>query len=561
MKRHHIKYSFIIFLLFSFISVNAQTVRILAIGNSFSVDAVENYLYDIGKADNVELIIGNMYISGCSLATHWINAKGNLPAYSYRKIVNGQLTTTAKQNLLTAIKDEDWDVITFQQASPNSGRIETFFPDLTNLHHYVRSESTNPQVKFAMHQTWAYAANKNSSAFATYYNNNQLEMFWAIVAAVNGAAVQTGIDIVIPVGTAIQNGRTSYIGDNFNRDGSHLSFGLGRYVAACTWYEKLLGKTVIGNTFIPAGVTKAQAIVAQNAAHYAVLAPDSITSLINFEENPIVGLVKQVNVNFGLNPAPTPWNSLTDVRLNSSISELLDIDGDNTGVSITVNDAFHRASSGGPKATTTIFNMPSESSSEYFYGNAVVFNEVTEPTGGFLLAGLDATKQYDFNFFSSRSNTTDNRETTFTLTGSTTKTGAVNSSNNTTNILTIPQLTPHSNGTISISVSPGVNNNNGNKFFYINSLIIQPSNLLSVKNLNEYHLRLYPNPAKNQVSIESAQAGLGNIKIVDLQGRIVFSRNEHFIGTETIDLNLAKGVYFVQLAENLPFEIQKLIIK
>src|SRR5690606_39514314 len=36
---------------------------ILTIGNSFSADAVENYLYDLAKAANIPVIIGNLAIA------------------------------------------------------------------------------------------------------------------------------------------------------------------------------------------------------------------------------------------------------------------------------------------------------------------------------------------------------------------------------------------------------------------------------------------------------------------------------------------------------------------
>ena len=43
-------------------------IRILAIGNSFSQDAVEQYLYELFDAAGIKVIIGNMYI-GCLLYT------------------------------------------------------------------------------------------------------------------------------------------------------------------------------------------------------------------------------------------------------------------------------------------------------------------------------------------------------------------------------------------------------------------------------------------------------------------------------------------------------------
>ena len=83
---------------------------------------------------------------------------------------------------------------------------------------------------------------------------------------------------VIPVGTAIQNGRSSSLGDTFNRDGTHLEMTYGRFTAACTWYEKISGNSVLDNTYFPE-FDSASAFVAKNAAHFAVLNPFSLTDM------------------------------------------------------------------------------------------------------------------------------------------------------------------------------------------------------------------------------------------------------------------------------------------
>ena len=41
-----------------------KVVKILAIGNSFSQDAVEQYLHELAEAEGISTIIGNMYIGG-----------------------------------------------------------------------------------------------------------------------------------------------------------------------------------------------------------------------------------------------------------------------------------------------------------------------------------------------------------------------------------------------------------------------------------------------------------------------------------------------------------------
>ena len=56
---------------------------------------------------------------------------------------------------------------------------------------------------------------------------------------------------MIPSGTAIQNLRTSYIGDNLTRDTLHLDYANGRYTAAMTWYARLTGGSTEAVSWVP----------------------------------------------------------------------------------------------------------------------------------------------------------------------------------------------------------------------------------------------------------------------------------------------------------------------
>ena len=81
------------------VPVLPETVKILAIGNSFSADAVEQELYGLFEAVGQKVVIGNMYIGGCPLETHAANAASDAAAYSYRKIVDGVMTKTSSVKL------------------------------------------------------------------------------------------------------------------------------------------------------------------------------------------------------------------------------------------------------------------------------------------------------------------------------------------------------------------------------------------------------------------------------------------------------------------------------
>lgn len=248
-----------------------DTLRVLAIGNSFSVDGVEHYLWELFDAAGIPVIIGNMYIGGCSLERHWENAKSDAPAYSYRKIRNGKRMVTKEFSLEKAFADEKWDVVTFQQQSGKSGRYETYQPWLHNLVGYAKAR-TKPDAVFLWYQTWAYAEDSDHRDFPAY-DNNQIKMYRSIVSASKRAIKEEKLRGVIPGGTAIQNGRKSSLGDSFNRDGYHLEKTFGRYTVACTWFETLSGESVVGNPYYPETISKEVAEICQSAAHSACAHP------------------------------------------------------------------------------------------------------------------------------------------------------------------------------------------------------------------------------------------------------------------------------------------------
>ena len=219
-----------------------EKFRVLAIGNSFSIDAME-HLYKVAKAYGYaedEIILGNLYIGGCSLETHWNNAEGNAAAYTYHKNTANEWKGTASTPLLTGLKDEDWDYISIQQVSTRSGLTDTFEPYLKNLIAYINENKTNPEARLMWHSTWAYQQDSTHSGFKNY-NSDQQTMFNAILEAgeyVLGEYPE--IELLLPSGTAIQNMRTA-IGDHLTRDGYHLNLTYGRLTASLVWFKTITG--------------------------------------------------------------------------------------------------------------------------------------------------------------------------------------------------------------------------------------------------------------------------------------------------------------------------------
>ena len=253
-----------------------DTLRILAIGNSFSWNAVEQNLSAIALADGKCAIIGNMYIGGCSLERHWNNAKTDNTDYSYRKINRYDVKTTkANVTLAEALADEPWDIVTFQQASHFSGFPDTYEPYLTELIAYVRAR-VPAGTKLYWHQTWAYAKTSTHKSFPNY-DKDQDKMYGMIMSASALACKKHKLP-VIPCGTTMQNLRGTFVGDNVTVDGFHLNY-LGRYAAACTWYRILFGESVEGNAFRPQYLTEEEVVAAQKAAEAAARKPFKVTAI------------------------------------------------------------------------------------------------------------------------------------------------------------------------------------------------------------------------------------------------------------------------------------------
>lgn len=270
--------------------VNAQSkalddgvLRILAIGNSFSEDAIEQNLYELAKAGKKKIVIGNLYIGGAPLSLHVSNAKEDKPAYRYRKInLDGQMSEKANERLSEALIDEAWDYISFQQASPLSGDYDSYAKDLPLLYDYVTKHVIFPETQYILHQTWAYQNGSSHEGFVRY-NRSQDNMYKAITHTAEEVFNWGSFSLLVPSGTAVQNARSSFIGDHFTRDGYHLDLNYGRFVAACAWYESLFHENVMNNSFLPLKVTYVEGKIAREAAHKAVESPYTVTVLEDFQ--------------------------------------------------------------------------------------------------------------------------------------------------------------------------------------------------------------------------------------------------------------------------------------
>lgn len=244
------------------ISIILLVIRILCIGNSFSWDAVEQELVPLCEEKGVQVEVHNLYYGGCSLQQHAQFLLQDKPAYSHRVCTNDEPrivkdTITLRQ----ALRDGEYDYISLQQASHDSGIRASYEPWLSMLIDTVRAYQSHAQLYWM--QTWAYSQDAKHPAYPRYHCDQQ-EMWDSIVACTPKCLP------VIPCGSAIQLARATKLGDTLCRDGYHLNYAYGRYTAACVWYEILTGKDVRKNKYMNAQMTTKQRRMTQKSAHQAV---------------------------------------------------------------------------------------------------------------------------------------------------------------------------------------------------------------------------------------------------------------------------------------------------
>lgn len=190
-----------------------------------------------------------------------------------------------------------------------------------------------------------------------------------------------------------------------------------------------------------------------------------LASTVGYAQTTVYDTVK---VDFGSSLSEGTWNNFIDGTGAGELTMLKNTRDLFTGIGINVYDRFNGINTGGTTSPDSAFDFPSTATSDSYFGNVVAFGGNTEPTGAMLISGLNPAKTYTFEVFASRS-ASDNRETKYKFTGATVDSASLNPSNNTGNTVTV-SLQPTAEGTIDLTVSPGENNDNSYKFYYLGAL-------------------------------------------------------------------------------------------
>ena len=253
-----------------------KCLKILAVGNSFSDDTME-YVGYIANSLGINVVLGNLYIGGCDITTHLNCLKNYTPAYEYRVFKGEGWVTSPSSRSVDAILSEDWDYISFQQCSAWSGK-SLSYTDLDELLAAVKS-LVPKKTSFVWNMTWAYQQDFENPNFAAYASD-QATMYSAIINTVHNVICNKNeFDIIVPTGTAVQNARTTFLGDTLTRDGFHLNLVYGRYIAGLTYLCAITGLSPNDVAYAPEGVPKNSSLfeACQESALNAIKIPFAVT--------------------------------------------------------------------------------------------------------------------------------------------------------------------------------------------------------------------------------------------------------------------------------------------
>ena len=295
-------------------AAQAKPLKVLMVGNSFSICVLKEMPACAANAGET-LDLASLYIGGCSLERHWNNIeKASDPGfkpyrfdYSFASVKDAKDAPVAKlgkkTNIPQALTADRWDVVTIQQASPQSFRPETYQPYADRLIATIRRLA--PQAEIVIQETWSYSP--YSERFAKWKMTPD-----AMHTALKNAYAQLAAKYklrVIPTGDAIQlyrqklpvnygtlltrqeisalvqpqlldfkgdvTGKSSWKkgpkGRTLHIDPHHLNDD-GNYLQACTWLAALFGADVTKLTYAPAGLAAEKAKLMRACAAEAVAA-------------------------------------------------------------------------------------------------------------------------------------------------------------------------------------------------------------------------------------------------------------------------------------------------
>lgn len=234
-------------------------LKVLFIGNSFTVDAVNQLPKFVSDMGLDEIQMTNMYYAGRPIVDHYSGYDTNQSDYTCYQCGPGRSSWVAEANktsLKAIVKATDWDIITIQECTghvggwvwteyfPNINMTEAqLIPAFVNL---LKRDCPNKNVKLYYIMSQAYGkTNKTKLVSRPDLFTNQDEMY-ACIVSVGRKVMETGLfEGIAATGTMMQNLRASSMESprDFTRDTYHMDNGVSRFTAAALMFETVISPT------------------------------------------------------------------------------------------------------------------------------------------------------------------------------------------------------------------------------------------------------------------------------------------------------------------------------
>ena len=324
--------------------------KFLMIGNSYTQDAsgchltTTSQLFDILQAmlgEDAEITLGAIISGGKGINWHATQAELNSRVYSFSVITSetGKWASQGSISSADALAWADWDAVSLQAYNPNAatGQESIPYPEQTDPKFYSLETASEymldhiakyaPQADAYFYMHWSQTKSMTLNAALSAYN--KISSYLPIVLEYAGEQSGKQFKTIVPVGLSVQNARTTYLAllsyntdaydkGNLNlitdaqiglqRDGGHLSFNIGRYIAGLTFAEMIIPEEMRAEGYVLPDIRVTESIgklpaeyteIAQKSVHAAVASWKNgklgeVTETVGYTEDPAVTAAKQL---------------------------------------------------------------------------------------------------------------------------------------------------------------------------------------------------------------------------------------------------------------------------
>ena len=296
--------------------------KMLMIGNSYTQDA-SNYgqpdgssqLYNILQAmlgKDVKVTLAIIISGGKGFNWHATKAEENAAAYTLQIITTDAPTWKNVKRVTSAeaLAWADWDVVSLQpynintstgiESVPYPAETDAKFNDVSVSSAYLLDHvyMYAPQAEVYYYMHWAQTSATVLNATLSSYN--KMAQFHPTILEYTGTQSGKRFTNLVPVGLSIQNARTTYLSllaynttayadKNLNyttdaqiglqRDGGHVSFNIGRYIAALTFAEMVVPESLRVENYLLPDIRKTDS-VGLLPKEYTVLAQQAVMAAV-----------------------------------------------------------------------------------------------------------------------------------------------------------------------------------------------------------------------------------------------------------------------------------------